>query len=129
MTTPNKPSRDELIDLVHKKSVRDIAKMYGVTSQAVYYWLRDNQINYTAIKYRLELALKDIIIVLRKEGHPWHKISKITGTNALRWARLFGLETEQPQKPIGCNKCIAEPYAKGLCKACYERQRRHGNSL
>lgn len=123
MTTPNKPNRDELIDLIHKKSVRDIAMMYGVSTQAVYYWFIDHNINYTEIKAKLDQALKDVIVVLRAEGYSWRKISRITGTNSLRRAKLFGLDTSQPERPIGCNKCLTNPYAKGLCKPCYERKR------
>lgn len=60
---------------------------------------------------------------------PDRELTKMFGVHT---TQLWELRRESGMmklpKPIGCEECPENPYAKGLCRNCYERNRRRNRT-
>jgi transposase len=124
------PSTERLAELYKDHTLREIAAMHEATTEAVAYHLR----KVGAIEGKRankEAADLEQIRVMRDQGLSWEKIAKTLRRGegyCRRLAEEAGLETLF-KKPFVCSECDRNPYARGLCRRCYEWARRNKGNL
>jgi DNA-binding transcriptional regulator GbsR (MarR family) len=112
-------------------SIGELGEMLGITRQAVSYRLRKYP-EYNAIKELKARKRRDFIggvVRMYSDGMSPSDVAEFTGLSTSRvYAILSRYATDYPRlKPVGCDKCKTEPYALGLCNACYQRNRRRNS--
>jgi hypothetical protein len=109
--------------LIAGHSTVEAAKEFGISNQRV-----NQLVKYYKLDLRTRKTNKEIL---------FEKITPFLGTmRDTDIARKLGVSLSQVRhlrekqgvkaysKPIGCAKCKTEPWAKGMCRNCYERSRR-----
>lgn len=123
------PPLNTILELYQTKSINQIAELCGVSRQAV--WQQLAPLNLPSKKRDPNKQAKiKLIKQLRAEGLSFDEIGKslgLSGGFCRQIALDAGLDTTRRLKPIGCPACSTRPYAKGLCRNCYHRDRRRRN--
>lgn len=113
-------TRDEILASLLDHTQSEVAELAGLTRQRV------NQ-----------LALKHGVVGPRYNNYvemeqalgkmPDVQVAKIYGVSAMTVGRKraeLGLSTFAEIRPDRCTRCDTQPYAKGMCRACWTRWRR-----
>lgn len=124
------PDQEHLEELYKDYSLREIGAMYGATAEAVRHHLKKTGAIERKQERKQAERLKKIE-TMKKEGASWAAIAAALGVgvdHCREVAKRAGILEEKPRF-FGCPKCDEYPYAKGLCRHCYEWVRRNKGKL
>jgi hypothetical protein len=114
------PELPKILELYQDHSIPEIAAMYGCSRELVSLSLRaTGAVAQKRAKRRAELLEK--VRVMKAVGKSLSAIAEALGVSASycgELAKEAGFMTKR--HPIVCDECDTAPYAKGLCKRCYE---------
>jgi hypothetical protein len=124
------PNHQELLLLFEAHTLAQLAEMFQVKENTVAKKIAEARRLRISPNPAQEVRRQQIQKMLQ-EGKSFSQIGrilKIKNTSVRAFAIRHDLYTPNTGlyavgKPIGCPKCLTHPYARGLCRNCYERFR------
>lgn len=104
-------------------TLREIGDILDLSPEQV----RQNLLQYDEYQPQRDRRLRDESIILDYTGNGELSLEDIADRYGLHPSSVTRIckGYEKARKPIGCDECKVNPYAKGLCRACYSRQLRN----
>lgn len=115
---------DEIVRLSATYNTVEIAELYGITRERVRQILNDrgiterNFVRHKVLEIQPLLGNMSDADIATRFGLPHGVVSNFRNR----------LDIAPYRKPIGCEECATNPYAKGLCRNCYARNLRKEKS-
>ena len=108
-----------LLKMLADHSPSEVAKHFGITRQRVYELAEQNKVPVSRDKHETHVLIPLIGTMKDRDLAKLHPISA-------QQIHLLRKKYKLPvyKIPIGCPDCETKPYAKGMCRKCYNRNNR-----
>lgn len=118
----------EMLELYNKhRTLRKVAQLLNTTHETV----RKELIKSGHYHPRITRAKRDKSIITDYTTRYDMTVKEIADKHYCSVQHVYDVTIgyQRAVKPIGCERCDTNPYAKGLCRRCYERQLRQEKKL